>query len=181
MECLARSQQHLVGPSWNFCWDIGSHSIFMIVGPFRIDGPRPLSLLQIFLMEQTFWQEEIMSSNCAHGDWKTSGDEEVLAIIRPHPMAMVKQVASHFPPPEELCCLFDIDWLEDVDVDQFGYGQLLHIPFCSLCEEQLEVNEEMEFDYGEYMEALAEMQIENQIDAMREDRFDVENGGGSPE
>ena len=82
-------------------------------------------------------------------------------------MLMIERVAMRFPPPEELCATFDIDWVDDADVDREGVGHLHHLPFCSVCEQQLELCEDVEFDYGSYMEAMAEMHMENQIDEMR--------------
>jgi len=124
-------------------------------------------MLQIFLLDQEFWLAEIASSDFKADGWKTPGDEEVLAIMRRHPMLMVERVAMQFPPPEELCATFDIDWVDDADVDREGIGHLHHIPFCSVCEQQLELCEDVEFDYGSYMEAMAEMHMENQVDEMR--------------
>jgi hypothetical protein len=124
-------------------------------------------MLQVFLLDQEFWLAEIVSSDFNASGWKSPGDEEVLEMIRQHPMLMVRRVAMQFPPPEDLCATFDIDWVDDVDVDCEGIGGLFHIPFCSICEQQLELCEDVEFDYGCYMEALAEMQMENQMDEMR--------------
>ena len=167
MNCDSRDEYFLVGPSWNFAWCLATHSLYMLVGPYRLGGPNPRSMLQVFLLDQEFWLAEIVSSDFNASGWKTPGDEEVLEMIRQHPMLMVRRVAMQFPPPEDLCATFDIDWVDDVDVDCEGIGGLFHIPFCSICEQQLELCEDVEFDYGCYMEALAEMQMENQMDEMR--------------
>jgi hypothetical protein len=128
-------------------------------------------MLQVFLLDQEFWLAEIASSDFKADGWKTPGDEEVLEIMRRHPMLMVRRVAMQFPPPEELCATFDIEWVDDADVDREGIGHLHHIPFCSVCEQQLELCEDVEFDYGSYMEAMAEMHMENQMDEMRLDGY----------
>jgi hypothetical protein len=128
-------------------------------------------MLQVFLLDQEFWLAEIASSDFKADDWKTPGDEEVLEIMRRHPMLMVRRVAMQFPPPEELCATFDIEWVDDADVDREGIGHLHHIPYCSVCEQQLELCEDLEFDYGSYMEAMAEMHMENQMDEMRLDGY----------
>jgi hypothetical protein len=136
-------------------------------------------MVQVFLLDQEFWLSEIASCDFTADGWKTPGDEEVLAIMRRHPMLMVERVAMQFPPPEELCATFDIDWVDDADVDREGIGHLQHIPFCSVCEQQLELCEDVEFDYGCYMEALAEMQMENQMDEMRLEGYGTYGDGSS--
>lgn len=167
MNCDTRDDHFLVGQSWNIAWCFATHAIFMLVGPYRLGGPNPRSMLQIFLLDQKFWLAEIASSDFKADGWKTPGDEEVLAIMRRHPMLMVERVAMQFPPPQDFCVSFDIEWVDDVDVDCEGIGGLFHIPFCSICEQQLELSEDVEFDYGSYMEAMAEMEIESQMDEMR--------------
>ena len=167
MKCEIRDEHFLVGPSWNFAWCIATHALFMLVGPYRLGGPTPRNMLQVFLLDQEFWLSEIASCDFTADGWKTPGDEEVIAIMRRHPMLMIERVAMRFPPPEELCATFDIDWVDDADVDREGVGHLHHLPFCSVCEQQLELCEDVEFDYGSYMEAMAEMHMENQIDEMR--------------
>ena len=179
MNCDSRQEHFLVGLSWNLTWCLGTHAIFMLVGPYRLGGPNPRNMAQIFLLDQPFWLAEIASSDFTSDGWKTLGDEEILAVIRQHPMLMVRRVAMQFPPPEDLCATFDIDWVDDVDVDCEGIGGLFHIPFCSICEQQLELCEDVEFDYGSYMESLAEMQMENEMDEMRLEGFDSVKGDGS--
>ena|GEM_PF-5877396 len=179
MNCDSRDEHFLVGPSWNFAWCLATHSLYMLVGPYRLGGPNPRNMAQIFLLDQPFWLAEIASSDFNADGWKTFGDEEILAVIRQHPMLMVERVAMQFPPPEDLCATFDIDWVDDADVDREGIGHLHHIPFCSVCEQQLELCEDVEFDYGSYMESLAEMQMENEMDEMRLEGFDSVKGDGS--
>ena len=179
MNCDLRQEHFLVGLSWNLTWCLGTHAIFMLVGPYRLGGPNPRNMAQIFLLDQPFWLAEIASSDFNADGWKTFGDEEILAVIRQHPMLMVERVAMQFPPPEDLCATFDIDWVDDADVDREGIGHLHHIPFCSVCEQQLELCEDVEFDYGSYMESLAEMQMENEMDEMRLEGFDSVKGDGS--
>mgnify|MGYP001174380409 CR=1 FL=1 len=177
MNCDTRDGHFLVGPSWNLAWCMATHGLFMLVGQYRLGGPDPRSLIAIMLTDEPFWRAEIASSDFRTNGWKTPGDEEVLNIIRQGPISMVQRVAIQFPPPQGLCESFDIDWVDDVDVDREGNGRVFHMPFCSICEQQLELSEEMEFDYGNYMEDMVEMHLENQMDELRLNDYDASTKG----
>ena len=155
-----------IAGSSNLVWGVDDHEIYMTAGKYKLGGNDPRSLLEIYQTDGWYWRSNVLGPRGGKfTSWKGFIEEKVIDLFKDRPEEMVAIVASQFPPSEHYCMEFGIDFH---DTGRFMQG------FCPECFRTFE--DENLFD--EYVEAMVEMQMENEVDRLREERFENERGDG---
>ena len=153
-----------IAGSRNLVWGADDHEIYMTAGQYKLGGNDPRSLLEIYHSDRWYWDKNVLGPRGGKfTSWKGFIEENVIDLFKDRPEEMVAIVASQFPPSEHYCMEFGIDFH---DTGRFMQG------FCPECFRTFE--DENLFD--EYVEAMVEMQMENEVDRLREERFENERG-----
>ena len=143
-----------IAGSRNLVWGVDDHEIYMTAGKYKLGGNDPRNLLEIYHSDRWYWDNNVLGPRGGKfTSWKGFIEERV-AIV-----------ASQFPPPEHYCMEFGIDFH---DTGHFMQG------FCPECFRTFE-DENL---FEEHIESLVEMQMENEVDRLREECFENERGDG---
>ena len=131
----------------NILW-AHDHELYLRTGRYSFFGPTPRSLYQILLTDRPYWFEHIVGP-VNEGNWKGPVERAIIEILAPDPGDMVRRVAEHFPPPEDICAEFGIDETDE----------------CTICDRPF--SDELLHDA--YLDALADMQAEIDVESRYEE------------
>ena len=131
----------------NIMW-AHDHQLYLRRGRFSFFGDTPKSLLQIWMTERAYWFEHIVGP-VNDENWKGPIERAIIEILAPDPGDMVRRVAEHFPPPEDICAEFGIDETDE----------------CTICSRPFSD----ELLHEAYLDALADLQAEIDVESRYEE------------